>query len=855
MTDAIVRLNRALEGRYVVQREAGEGGMARVYLAEDVRHGRRVALKVLKPELAAQVGAERFLAEIRTTANLQHPHILPLFDSGEADDFLYYVMPFVEGETLREHLDRVRQLPVDEAVRIARAVAGALQSAHQQGIVHRDIKPANILLSNGEPLVTDFGIALALTDAGDARLTETGMSLGSPYYMSPEQATGDHQVGAATDVYALGCVLYEMLVGEPPHLGSTTRSVLSRILTESPRPPREIRESVPPHVDAVVLRSLQKLPADRFPSAADFRRALAEPGATTSQTQPVRGASPEPVVRMRTLVTAGVAAAALLAGFLWMVSSEPGASRRKYVAVLPFTSSEPDDDVVAAGLTHSLTAMITGLGASDDSLWVVPSREITGQGVVTAADATRLFPVNLALSGHVQRVEGVQEVVLELMDPDPDALRVLASSTVPGPADPAFQNTTATVLSEMLGIRAPSAQEAGDDEAAAASARAYPYYVQARGYLTRTYDDASLLSAVELFGRAIAEDPGMAPAHAGLCEALWEQYQEARDPDLARQAIASCDRAAALAHDDPEVLVALGAVYVRTGESDRAEATLQRALELHPDDPDVYRWLGRMYENRAEVDLSANAYRTAIRLRPDVWTYHEDLGILLVYNDRLEEAAEALRQVTILAPESYSGYNGLAVALIWSGELEEAERMLRVALEKGSTSIANRNLAYLRLRARRYREAVAEAALALERNASDWWALRWTAHAHHALGDSDAERATWERIIALAEPTLEVNAQDVDALVMLAEANVALGRIEQGRAFFERVQGVPIPWTYQYQNVARVHEMLGEREAALEQIELALRAGFDRGAFEDDPWLDELRQDPGWPSMLERIGR
>ena len=221
MSDPITRLNAALEGRYRIERELGEGGMATVYLADDIKHERKVALKVLKPELAAIVGAERFLTEIKTTANLTHPHILPLHDSGEADSFLFYVMPFVEGETLRDHINREKQLPVDEAVRIATAVANALDHAHRHKVIHRDIKPANILLQDGEPVVADFGIALAVGAAGGTRLTETGLSLGTPHYMSPEQATGDQTVGPATDTYALGCVLYEMLVGEPPYSGST----------------------------------------------------------------------------------------------------------------------------------------------------------------------------------------------------------------------------------------------------------------------------------------------------------------------------------------------------------------------------------------------------------------------------------------------------------------------------------------------------------------------------------------------------------------------------------------------------------------------------------------------------------
>ncbi len=276
MSDPVVRLNAALEGRYSIERELGTGGMATVYLAADLKHERKVALKVLKPELAAVVGAKRFLSEIKVTANLNHPHILPLHDSGEADSFLFYVMPYVEGESLRDRIDREKQLPVDEAVRIATAVANALDHAHRHNVIHRDIKPANILLQDGEPVVADFGIALAVGAGGGTRLTKTGASVGTPHYMSPEQATGDQRVGASTDTYALGSVLYEMLVGEPPYPGTTAQAVLGKIIQSKPVSASERRPSIPANVDAAIRCALEKLPADRFTSAQDFVRALGD---------------------------------------------------------------------------------------------------------------------------------------------------------------------------------------------------------------------------------------------------------------------------------------------------------------------------------------------------------------------------------------------------------------------------------------------------------------------------------------------------------------------------------------------------------------------------------------------------
>lgn len=273
----VARLNQALQGRYRIERQLGEGGMATVYLAYDERHRRHVALKVLKPELAAMLGAERFLAEIGTTARLQHPHILPLFDSGEADGSLFYVMPYVEGETLQERIDRERQLPIEEGLRIATGVASALQAAHEAGIVHRDVKPANILLNRGEPLVADFGIALGVGPARGTRLTETGRSIGTPHYMSPEQATGDQAVGPSSDIFSLGCVLYEMLVGEPPYAARTAQASLGRLLQGALVAPRSARKSIPHHVDAALRKALETLPGDRFREAADFAKALADP--------------------------------------------------------------------------------------------------------------------------------------------------------------------------------------------------------------------------------------------------------------------------------------------------------------------------------------------------------------------------------------------------------------------------------------------------------------------------------------------------------------------------------------------------------------------------------------------------
>jgi serine/threonine-protein kinase len=301
-------LQQSLADRYTIERELGRGGMATVYVAQDVRHRRRVAVKVLHPELSAVLGPERFLKEIELTASLQHPHILPLFDSGSAEGQLFYVMPYVEGETLRGRLERERQLPIADAVRIAREVADALQYAHEHGVIHRDIKPENILLQGGHALVADFGIALAVEQAGGQRMTQTGLSLGTPTYMSPEQAAGERQIDGRTDIYSLGAITYEMLAGEPPHTGPTAQAVIAKLMTEEPRPLTVLRRAVPPHIDAAVRCALEKLPADRFATARAFADALQERPAGSTYATP---AGPASGARWRTAALALGAATVL----------------------------------------------------------------------------------------------------------------------------------------------------------------------------------------------------------------------------------------------------------------------------------------------------------------------------------------------------------------------------------------------------------------------------------------------------------------------------------------------------------------------------------------------------------------
>ena len=392
MNDYLDRLTAALADRYRIERELGSGGMATVYLAEDIKHDRRVAVKVLRPELAAVIGADRFLTEIKTTANLQHSHILPLHDSGTIDGFLFYVMPYIDGESLRDRLSREHQLPVTESIRLATEVASALDYAHRHGVVHRDIKPENILLHDGSALVADFGISLAVSTAG-SRMTETGMSLGTPHYMSPEQAMGEREITARSDVYALGCVTYEMLVGEPPFTGPTAQAIVARVMTEEPRGLTIQRKSIPPHVEAAVHTALSKLPADRFASAAEFAAALNDPTRVT--TIAMHAASPLRNSGWRT--TAIVGAVALLAGtilgmLLKRQSATPSSDVVRVLMTLPDSGGvRPVDNGSIAISPDGRRIAYVGPSKTGRMLWVRDMNEYAGKPLAGTEGAQAPF--------------------------------------------------------------------------------------------------------------------------------------------------------------------------------------------------------------------------------------------------------------------------------------------------------------------------------------------------------------------------------------------------------------------------------------------------------------------------------
>ena len=432
MTAQTDRLTAALADRYRLERELGQGGMATVYLAEDVKHRRKVALKVLRPELSAVIGAERFLKEIETTANLQHPHILPLHDSGAVDGTAFYVMPFVEGETLRDRLEREKQLPIDDAVRLTREIASALDYAHRKGVIHRDIKPENILLHEGQALVADFGIALAAATTSGSRMTETGMSLGTPHYMSPEQAMGERTVDARTDVYALGCVLYEMLVGEPPFTGPTAQAIVARVLTGAVEAPSVRRSTVPANVNAAVLTALQKLPADRFATAAAMSEALQDRAYGAAATPAAHNSRTAGRWNRTTMAATAVATLAVIAA-TWVVTTRSAVTEQpvmRTVMALPDSLEVNGFDLSPDGSRFVLRGRRergAGAPSGDPQLWLRPADQLHATPI--AATERALFPKFSPDGRQIGFVDGTTGAI-KIVDLDGGSARTVADTGV-----------------------------------------------------------------------------------------------------------------------------------------------------------------------------------------------------------------------------------------------------------------------------------------------------------------------------------------------------------------------------------------------------------------------------------------
>jgi len=680
-----------LVGPYRIVREVGHGGMARVYLAEDPRHGRQVALKVVNAEVAASVGRQRFLQEIQVAARLMHPHILPVFDSGESDGRLWYTMPYVAGETLRHRLARESQLPIAEAVRIAREVAFALDYAHREGVIHRDIKPGNILLADGQALVADFGIARALRPdlATEPRpgegLTETGVALGTPAYMSPEQALGSSEVDARTDIYALGCVLYEMLAGEPPFSGPTAQAMLAKRVSEPVPSVRRLRDAVPESLERVMQQALARLPADRFATAAEFSNAMTQAEGAGTVGLPRRFLRRGGPRRAWAILGATAVVAAL--GSVYFNRRAPPAAPAPVpvsaptpappetgsIAVLPLVNvgGDPKDEYFSDGMTDELASALSkvpGLRvASRTSAFTFKGRKDAD-----IRQIGRQLNVGTVLEGAVRRAGNRLRISTQLTSAA-DGL-TLWSETYERDLKDVFQIqeeiARATAGALRLTLEGRPGQSLASDRTA--SLEAHDLYLQGRFFFNR-YTETDLRRSLDLFEQALAQDSLYAPAYVGVSLA-WTFLAD--DWLAPRAAYPKAERAARRAL---ELDSTLAGAYIALAlpliwyEWDFAggEKALKRAIDLKPDADahafygDYLGYMGRLGE--AEVEL-----RRALLLDPLSPGQHEGLSELSLRGGRLDEALVQARRSVALDPSYAYGHQALAEAYRAKGMLTEA---------------------------------------------------------------------------------------------------------------------------------------------------------------------------------------
>jgi len=675
MRDLEERLRAALADRYALERELGRGGMAVVFLARDPRHDRAVAIKVLRDEIAAALGAERFLREIQIAAKLHHPHILPLYDSGAAGELLYYVMPYVEGESLRQRLEREKQLPVDEALAITRQVASALAYAHRHDVVHRDIKPENILLESGEAVVADFGIARAITAAGGDKLTQTGIAIGTPLYMSPEQAAGGEGLDGRSDVYSLACVLYEMLAGHPPFLGGTAQAILARHTADPVPPLRTARATVPPAVEQALGRALAKSPADRYATALQFAEALGGPDAPGAPSA-LRGRGASRRVRAAWGVVLALVAlgAGLAVARLWRRPPQAATGAPAYaasVAVLPFETigGGPQDEYFSDGMTDEI---ITQLAQIRDLKVISRTSVVALKGShLTLSRIADTLGVDHVLEGSVRRAGSRVRVNAQLIGAKTDAH--LWAKTYERDLKDVFRvqeeiagDVSKALLASVRGLRPLS------PGSRTAQPAAYDAYLRGTYWRQRRTRDG-LLGAIEAFEAALAIDSTYAPAYAGLASALTlfinHEYPGGLEPvpALAR-AIVLADRAIALDPDLAEGFAARGFAFVIAGVSpDTAVRDLARAVVLRPNSGEAHAFgSGSLGDAVRDEEALAEA-QTATDLDPLAPGFHIAFSNAALVARRYEVALREARRAGVLetAPLPLRiRFEGLALLLL-----------------------------------------------------------------------------------------------------------------------------------------------------------------------------------------------
>lgn len=755
MTEGADSLARALADKYRIERELGEGGMATVYLAIDLKHHRKVAIKVLKPELAAALGAERFLREIETTANLRHPHILPLYDSGRADgqtrgraeEILYYVMPFVEGESLRERLNRDKQLPIDEALAIAREVADALGYAHAHGVVHRDVKPENILLEGGHAVVADFGIARAVNAAGGERLTSTGMSVGTPLYMSPEQAAGEAEIDGRSDLYSLGCVLYEMLAGQAPFTGPTAEAVTRQHLITVAQPVTNLRPTVPAEVAGALARTLAKNPADRFNPAAQFVQALTAQGPGSA---PQLAAAPSRTpIRTAALAVAG--GALIVAAWLGARAIRGGKTAVviERIAVLPMDNQTGDSSQAffADGMTRELIGVLTDAGVR-----VLGHRAVAAYRN-TALPANRIaseLRVDAIVTGTVLQAGETVRIAAELTDPKSGENLWARTFSRPAAEVVRLQHEVAREIARGIQARLTPAQEQTLTASRSVNPEAYAQYLLGTEQANLRSPDGYRRSVV-LLRRSLDLDSTFAPAWASMAmtHAVAVFFQMV-PPDSAGAAIEqSAARALALEDNLGDAWIArgMGRLFLDWEFAAAADA-FQRGIERNTTTLGraLYAWFPWQM---GQFDQAIAATTRLTDVEPTTAQWHSDLAWW--YWSAGDTAASRAAAVRASALDStfYEPYHVLAWLEMNAGNVSAASADLARArvTAGGDFWLRQTAEAFIMLRA-----GDSAGARRILRSMTSDPRLAQRGMLHHALGDTDSMYALLARSIDARDP-------------------------------------------------------------------------------------------------------
>jgi serine/threonine protein kinase/Tfp pilus assembly protein PilF len=664
--ELIDRLKTGLPDRYQVDREIGRGGMATVFLAHDLKHDRAVALKVLHPDLAATLGPERFLREIKVAARLNHPHIVPLHDSGQAGDLLYYVMPFVEGESLRARMNRSGPLGVEDAVEIARDVASALDYAHRQQVVHRDIKPENVMMHEGEAMVTDFGIAKAVRAAGGSEsITQTGVAIGTPAYMSPEQASGEREPDGRSDIYSLGCMVFEMLTGQPPFTGPTAQAMIMKRFLEEPPSARALRATVPPDLDRTLAKAMARTPEERFETAAMLAHALApHAGATPPESLPT---------------TAAPATAA--AG--------------KSIAVLPFVnmSADPENEYFTDGIAEEIINALSKVQAlrvasrTSSFAFKGKNEDISGIG--------RHLKVSTVLEGSVRKAGNMLRVTAQLVDVANGYQ--LWSERFDRKLEDVFaiQDEIAASIVRALRVVLNEEEKKAIGKAATADVEAYDYYLRGRQFFHQ-FRRTSIQHARRMFERAIAVDPKYVPAYAGAadCCSFLYMYWDASKANLegadsySQQALA-LDAGRAEAHASRGLALSLRQNY------EEAEREFATAIALNPNQFEAHYFYARCLFQQGKHEKAVHHYLDAIlrqavklaerhlELNPeDVRALYLGAAGMMEIGQR-DKALEWVSRALVLDPEDSGVLYNSACVYALGGKPDEAIKLLDKAIDNG----------------------------------------------------------------------------------------------------------------------------------------------------------------------------